>query len=304
MTACELRRFAPRASATCHASFGELLQGALPDERRFLVTLPIELRARAHFSVPDHVRDLRVYPESSWKALRLMQALLHRHGLPMRGELLLESEIERGKGLASSTADLVAAYGAVVSCYGLDERTEEIEALLRAIEPSDGLMHPGVVAYLHQEVRLLDALGPMPPMTLVAVDEGGEVETLALHRQPPEYSSAERDEFACLLGKLRRAFVQRDTPAIGAVATRSAQLNQRLLPKRLLEAMMAVAANVGAAGVVAAHSGTYLGIIVDARQADCRHRVSLAVSQLRAQGLAPRLFESLSERPLQESKHA
>jgi len=303
MNACEQPRFAPRASATCHASFGELLQGALPDKRHFLVTLPIELRARAHFSVPDLVRKRRVAPASSWKALRLTEALLLRHGLPQRGELLLESEIERGKGLASSTADLVAVYRAVTASYGLPERAEELEELLRAIEPSDGLMHSGVVAYLHREARLLEHLGPVPAVTLVAVNEGGTVETLNLHRRSFEYSARERDEYAHLLMELRRAFAQRDTSSIGAVATRSAQLNQRLLPKRLLDVMIGIAADVGAAGVVAAHSGTYLGIIVDAFRADSRYQVSHALSLLRSRGLAPRVIESLSGLRLQEPAH-
>src|SRR5688572_14508533 len=107
MNACEPSRSALSASGSCCASFGELLQGELPDRRRFLVTLPIELHAHVHFSVPSHLRELRVVPDSSWKALRLVEALLTRHALPLLGELRLESEIPRGKGLSSSTADLV-----------------------------------------------------------------------------------------------------------------------------------------------------------------------------------------------------
>ncbi len=91
-----------RLSPSCHGSFGELLQGALPELGHFHVTLPVELHARARFNVHDSLQELRVQPESSWKSRRLVEALLRRVELPLRGELTLDSEIPRGKGLASS----------------------------------------------------------------------------------------------------------------------------------------------------------------------------------------------------------
>ena len=44
------------SGASCHGSFGELLQGALPEHGPFLVTLPIELRAQARFVVHEGAR--------------------------------------------------------------------------------------------------------------------------------------------------------------------------------------------------------------------------------------------------------
>jgi L-threonine kinase len=51
-------------------------------------------------------------------------------------------------------------------------------------------------------------------------------------------------------------------PAVGEVATRSAQLNQRLCPKRTLDDMIAICRAVGGLGVIAAHSGTALGVLL------------------------------------------
>jgi uncharacterized protein involved in propanediol utilization len=305
MPACELSRAALSAHASCHASFGELLQGALPDERHFLVTLPIELYTYARFSVPQSARDLRVEPEGSWKALCLASDLLARRGLPVRGELTLESEIPRGKGLASSTADLVATHRAVSLWHQLPDTADDLESLLRKIEPSDGLMHPGVVAYLHREARLLDLLGPVPPITLVAIDEGGEVDSVTHNRRDFKYAAHERDEYAALLARLSRAVSRGDVEEIGAVATRSAQLNQRVQPKRSLAEISSIAAEVGAAGVVAAHSGTYLGIVIDARGANHVRQSQLATARLKELRFEPKLLKSLSGRSaVQECAHA
>jgi uncharacterized protein involved in propanediol utilization len=290
--------------ASCHGSFGELLQGALPEHGPFLVTLPIELRARARFVADESSRGLRVRPESSWKSLQLAEALLRRYALPVRGELTLESEIPRGKGLASSTADLVATYRAIASFHRLPQELAVVEALLREIEPSDGVMHESVVAYQHREARLIERLGAVPPLALVAVDEGGEIETLAHNRREPGYSRNEIDEYSALLTRLRNAFRDGDLAAIGAVATRSAEMNQRILPKRALGAMIGVAAAVGALGVVAAHSGTYVALLIDAKREDRDDRIQAARERLKALGLASTTLGTLHSRAPADSVHA
>jgi L-threonine kinase len=300
MRGSELAGNPASSGASCHGSFGELLQGALPEQGPFLVTLPIELRARAHFVVRDSASELLVRPDSSWKSQRLAEALLRRYELPLRGDLTLESEIPRGKGLASSTADLVATYRALARFHHLPQDTEVLESLLREIEPSDGVMHESVVAYRHRDARLLERLGPVPALALVAVDEGGEVETLTHNQREPGYSRLETEEFASLLMRLRDALREGDIAAVGAVATRSAEMNQRILPKRTLGAMIGVAAAVGALGVVAAHSGTCLALMIDALDEGRDDRVQAASERLRALGLQPATFATLHSRVVRE----
>lgn len=280
-------------SASCPASFGELLQGMLPDGSHFLVTLPIDLHSRASFTVSSQTPELSVWPERSWKVLSGVTALLRRYGLPPQGQLRLQSDIPRGKGLASSTADLVAACRAVASYYGLSLDLDVLETTLSDIEPSDGVMYEGVVAFRHREGRLLRQLGPVPALTLVAVDEGGEVETLAHNTRTIDYSDTERDEYAELLTQLRHAIQSDDIETLGAVATRSALLNQRLLPKRWFDAMRSIAREIRAAGMVAAHSGTYLGIMIDASGSQHDAQVRRATSLIEQMNLTPIVFRSL-----------
>jgi L-threonine kinase len=50
-------------------------------------------------------------------------------------------------------------------------------------------------------------------------------------------------------------------------------LNQRLCPKRTLDEMIAICAEVGGLGVVTTHSGTALGVLLDEHDPAFPHRV-------------------------------
>jgi L-threonine kinase len=267
-------------------SFGELLQGALPDPPGgegldFLVTCPIDRWAVARFS-PRPGHPLRVDPPGKRKALFLAQAMIRSCGLRLGGTLTLTSDIPVGKGLASSSADLVATVRAVGSALGIDTSAAAAERWLRLIEPTDGVMHDGCVAFAHKQVRLLRRLGALPPLTIVAVDEGGQVDTEAFNQRPKRYPAASQQEYAELLEHLSRALATGDVATVGAIATRSAVLNQRLQPKRALEPLIRIAADTGALGVVCAHSGTMAGLLFPARSRDAVRAAVTAVRAARA----------------------
>ncbi|MDT0440128.1 MULTISPECIES: GHMP family kinase ATP-binding protein [Streptomyces] len=248
--------------AAC-GTFGELLQGVLPDGTAFLVTFPITFGTRAWFRLDRH-GPLRVYPAHKTKSLTLARTMLDARGAGGGGSLVLDSDLLIGKGLASSSADLVATARSVGTVLGLDTSPAAVEDWLRPIEPTDGVMHPGVVVFEHRSVRLRARLGTLPPVTVVAVDEGGRLDTVSHNRRPRHVPPAVAAEYARLVDDLATAVGRADLRAVGAVTTRSAVLNQRWLPKRHLDALTGIADRVGALGVVCAHSGTMLGVLLDA----------------------------------------
>src|SRR5215212_5781653 len=78
----------------CLGTFGELLQGALPIERReFLVTLPITHGSTAEFTVARGSKGVRVSPLYKEKSWRLAEELMRLYNLEAGGELHLESEL-------------------------------------------------------------------------------------------------------------------------------------------------------------------------------------------------------------------
>lgn len=267
------------AVSSAFGTFGELLQGALPDNGPdFLVTLPVARWATATFEYGSALESVEVVPATKTKARRAAEAVLARCS-GGGGSLRLSGSLPEGKGLASSSADLVATARAVASALGVELPPQVIEDVLRPIEPTDGVMYPQVVAFEHRNVRLLAQLGTLPPMTIVGIDEGGTVDTVAFNKIPKNFTTEERHEYARLLDEVRTAVRVGDVAAIGRVATRSAHLNQRLSRKRKLHAMTALSAEIGGIGVVTAHSGSTIGLMLPHDVQGFRSRLAEAINR-------------------------
>jgi uncharacterized protein involved in propanediol utilization len=262
-------------------TFGELLQGAGKDDQDFLVTLPINHFSTACFLSTPHQPRLIVSPSQKCKAELLATLILEHYHLPPGGILELESNLPVGKGLASSSADLVAVARAIDDCFGLHILVEQLQCFLRQIEPTDGVMYEGTVAFYHREVSLYKYLGQLPELVIVGIDEGGEVDTIKFNNKPKDFTQEEKEEYEWLLKKIERAIIKQDSHAIGEVSLRSAILNQRRHKKRYLEQVREICQEVGGLGVVVAHSGTYLGILLSPQEQRFHHQLPHAFSAMR-----------------------
>ena len=254
------RRGVRTGMGTSFGTFGELLQGAIEPEQDFLVTLPIARWSTVRVTLEPGTAELRVEPEGKVKALCVAAAVLARYGVSDGGVLTLYSELPEGKGMSSSSADLVATVRAVGDAIGVRFTPAQTEDFLRGVEPTDGLMYRDVVAFHHRQVRLRRVLGPVPPLTIVGVDEGGQVDTVNFNASRPGIGAAHRREYRALLDLLGDALATGDVAAVGRVATRSAELNQARCHKRHLDRMTEICRDVGGLGIVVAHSGTMVGI--------------------------------------------
>lgn len=126
-----------------------------------------------------------------------------------------------------------------------------------------------VVLFAHRDgVVLEDMQGQLPPLEVVgflAGDADHGIDTVAW--PPARYSWDEIEFFRPLRGLLRRAIANGDPGLLGRVATASARINQRFLPKLNFEQVIRLAEDVGAVGVQVAHSGTVMGLMFDADMA-------------------------------------
>lgn len=276
-----VRTTAVTGCSTSFGTFGELLQGVLPDQKDFLVTLPIARWSTARFEVDPATTEVTVTPAHKTKALRAARILLDACGAGIGGRLTVDSGLPEGKGMASSSADLVATVRAVGNALGMTVSPELAESVLRDIEPTDGVMYPGIVAFYHREVRIREVLGSLPPLTVVGVDEGGAIDTVAFNRIPKPFSDKDKREYASLLDEMSGAIRASDVATVGRIATRSAELNQQLRPKRLLDEVIDVCRAAGGLGVVTAHSGTTLGVLLDDRDPGYPDRLAFAANALR-----------------------
>jgi L-threonine kinase len=269
---------APAGVGSANGTGGELVQGVLGD-RDVMVTFPVQLpvTATAHRTPAPGVV---VWPPCRHKARRAVETLRTAHLDPDGPGVLVQiaSPIPVGKGMASSSADIVAACRAVAQLHGLDLAPHELSAIACGIEPTDGIMYDNPVAYdfmcgelLHDPARELDALA-------VVIDSGTCLDTLALRRRPynPEERAALSEAYDLVLDGLAAG----DLAAVGAAATASARINQRRVPKPDLEALLEVAEAYGGAGVATAHSGTILTLLFDAGRRAEAHAAGAAAQRL------------------------
>ncbi|WP_218009189.1 GHMP family kinase ATP-binding protein [Herbidospora cretacea] len=265
-------------------TFGELLQGVLPDGRHFLVTLPITAGVTARFQYLPDADELTADPEHKRKSLVVARRALTALGRRGGGRLRLTGDLPEGKGMASSSADLVATARAVADAVKGAFAPAEVEALLRGIEPSDGVMYDDAVVFHHREVRLHSRLGPLPDLVVVGYDEGGQVDTVEYNRRLPTVGRADRVEFAHLLDRLSAAVRAADVAEIGRVATRSAELHAARRERRAFAAVRRASDLAGGLGVVAAHSGTLLGVLLAGDDPDLDQRIAEIRRQCAALG--------------------
>lgn len=247
----------------CFGTFGELLQGAIADrQQEFLVTLPISRYSTARFTVLPGSREIRVFPSHKVKSRRLAEELVDILGGDSGGSLSVQSELPVGKGCASSSADMVATARAIQSALGSSVSRASLARVMSGIEPSDGVMYPGIVSFYHREGVLRRFLGRLPSLTIVGFDEGGQVDTVEFNKRSKPFGRPRQTEYENMLIGIERAVARGDLRSLGRISTRSAVLNQEILPKTHLDLLLDMRQRYGALGVVVAHSGTHLGLLL------------------------------------------
>lgn len=245
-----------------NGTFGELLQGALQNnDDHFLVTLPIQKFSTARFTPDVSTTRITVAPAHKTKSLKLAQKLLQHYGCEIGGQLTIESELPEGKGLASSSADMVATVRALEVTLGHAIPTELVLSTLRTIEPTDGVMYHEFVTFFHRKVELGRRLGFPSGLQVVAIDAGGQVDTIEYNKHNYQFTDEECAEYAELLTSLESAIRANDLERLGHITTRSALLNQKRNPNRFLARVLEIGQETGALGVVVAHSGPCLGLL-------------------------------------------
>lgn len=258
----------------CNGSFGELLQGVLPGNRKFLINLKIAncSRARVQLTSSSYSREKEAqFAESyrqyskSYKVLRNILADIGRHDDCF---LEIDSNIPVGKGCSSSTADMIAAIQALAGALSLALKPEYIGRMLTEIEPNDGLHYEGTAAYHHTSGELISRFDYVPPLRILGIDFGGVIDTVEFNRTPFVWTDEEMDRYAGLLVRAQSYLAAADIPGLCGVATESSRLWQKVNPKHRLDDVLRFMEDTGGLGVVNTHSGTFLGVLYPEERGD------------------------------------
>jgi L-threonine kinase len=246
---------------SCNGTLGELVQGII-GKRPFLITLPTpSLRSEAIFIPDPAVSEIRVV-DSKVKAMKAGKLLFQQFGLKGGGLLDIRSNIPIGKGMASSSADIVAALKAIAESYSLPLKNEMISTIAAKIEPTDGVMYDEVVAYDYIQGELIESFGALPPFIFVGIDLGGTVDTIEFNQYEKAYNWHDQNHFLEAYEWVKVGFKKKNLAFICKAATISARINQKILPKPSFKEFEKLA-HTCQGGIVVAHSGTVVGILLD-----------------------------------------
>jgi uncharacterized protein involved in propanediol utilization len=268
---------------------GELLQGVFEDKgatlRRGLVSLPChQLRSKATFEA-DASGDTKVVPACRVKAKRAAELAISRFAREkIGGHLTVESNVPVGRGMGSSTADVLASILAVLDCLKVDASPECVMELAVSAETAcdSTLFKQQAVLFAHRDGVVIESFTrSLPPIDFISIDAtpGAAVDTLEF--EPANYSKAEIETFRPLRSLLRQAVQKADANLLGRVATASAHINERFLHKPRLQEIETIGARHGAIGIQVAHSGTVVGLMFDANDEKTAENIELAAVGLR-----------------------
>ncbi|MDK2820515.1 MAG: L-threonine kinase [Clostridia bacterium] len=246
-----------RVPGTC----GELVQG-MREGNYFLITCPINIASKVTVTLKSGA-VIHGMPGKE-KALKAVRMILDKFGRSSLGaKVEINNPLPPGKGLASSTADVVAAAVATAKALGEELSLETIIRITLSIEPSDGNFLPGIALFDHLHGEYWEYLGESPPMNILVVDLGGVVDTVLFNQRQDLFvlNQSKEKDVAKAVQLVKKGLNEEKAELIAQGATLSALANQKILYKPELEDILKMAINCGALGVNTAHSGTVIGIL-------------------------------------------
>lgn len=243
---------------TSPGSCGEFIQG-YADGTSFMVTCPIN---RYSYAMSNFAGEGDFLPQKAKEAV--IHTLKYVHHENDDVSIKLKSNIPRGKGMASSTADISAVCQATALNFGVRLSNLEIARIALAIEPSDATFFNGIVEFDYRYGKVIREIGHAPDMQILIYDCGGEIDTMAFNSRNdlPELQKKNEADIIKAMELFKEGMKKKSLNLIGEASTISAFANQTILYKKELNGFYEAGMHAGGKGIICAHSGTVLGLIL------------------------------------------
>lgn len=265
--------------ASCPGMCGELISGFFPDGDAFHVTLPIEKYCTVEITLrPSATTTVKGLLPKLTKMKQAIEIAITRYApKPQSAVVQRFSNLEFGKGMASSTADIVAAAKAVADAFEIEPSREELIEIVREIEPCHGVMYSGIHLINSETGKVVQRLGWSPRFLVVLV-----IPPTKLGRRRVRYDGKERyfKEYERMVDRLISAAKKKDLVAFAKEAITSAEINQHFVANPVYQELVQRYQDLGALSVAIAHSGTIAGLLFE-DTAENAMRAHQAISELR-----------------------
>jgi|GEM_PF-1071387 len=270
-----------------YSRIGELMQGRLSDGRAFMVSGLSSTRYYSEAWLEDaggpggnplppkadgpHRDPLPTKagspdrPPLPPKACRALSCFLERTGADLGGlRVALRGNVPPGKGLSSSSTDVLSVLSAVNNHLRLGLSCGELYSVAARVEPTDPCISNELCLFYQQSGIMGETLA-LPPMSLLYfdADPGRQVDTQRVRR---EWTPGVGRYFDWLLSKFLEAAEAGDYPALFDCITASAEYNQTVVALPRWDDYLRLA-NESGAGLMVAHSGTMAGLLTPPERA-------------------------------------
>lgn len=256
-----MKKITIKIPGTC----GELVQG-ISENNNFQVTCPIDLFSYIYLELATINKDLQSIPlqEKSRQAIIDTLNYFSINEKDINPKIEIFSEIPSGKGMGSSSADIIGTILGISFLLNKKISADEVAKLALTIEPTDGIMYEDIVCFDHLNKGLLEKIGQPLFVNILVIDPGGRVDTLEFNQREDlvKLRLENQKDIVQALQLVKRGIREKNIKLLGEGATLSALCNQKILFKKELEKVISTSYKMGAVGVNVAHSGVVLGVLL------------------------------------------
>lgn len=243
----------------------ELVQGVLPDGFAFLITLlatasPYSFRAELHTNEPLSIEIRGRKDSRSTRTWTAAKDFIDRYEIPIEraGRIVIYSQLEAGKGQASSSSDMALTLRLLAKAHGINLTLVELYRILCSAERSDIVWHPETLFLARQTCGQYVELGPVSQHVVISWDSdpGSTVST-----SDAAFIDRERAFFAHDYMAIIQLLMSGEPAALRLAATRSSTLNEQWIQKQAFDDVRRFAA-VNGYGIAASHTDTMMALLL------------------------------------------
>jgi L-threonine kinase len=213
---------------------------------------------------PAGILEVMINPEAPAKSAKVQKAIKelaisYELKADFAYKVTITGSPPRGKGLGSSSIDIASVLLAIKELHGWEISAAELFKLMCRVERSDYLFQPYLIVAANSRDGSCAIVAPAPKCLVLAwdTDPGTVVETESV----PHLDLARRS-FSEEYRELSTMIESGVTECLLSAATRSAELNNRILPKLGFSVARKLVQEMQNVGLIAAHTGTILGFVL------------------------------------------
>lgn len=256
---------------SCPGSCGELFQ-CVSRGREMLLSYGINLKTVVEFS-----RSVQNSSHLNSDKIKIKQAL---DLLPMLSPMTwtYNTPLSIGKGFSTSTVDMAIFLQGSAFYQNQLLTSQELARLCAQIEPTDSVMFSDWTVLDPLSGDLVWQTDWKPNLYVYVLEPLTQVETILLERMRfcQQYDQKESEE---LLPWFQTICTSKNLEQLGQLATKSALLNDKRLPKPYLKEILALAASFPCLGINIAHSGSVVGLLLTKEALVCLEELEKAIQK-------------------------